>query len=243
MQYQITRNLIIFDVVFGIFMPETPVFLLSKGRINEAEKALMKLRNRKSVEVQDEINEIMGAVSETQGKGKDVLYLSIVYVLILHSAGFRELLASQPAKRAMVICIGLVLIQELSGIHPIMAYLKPIFQESGTKISPDLSTVIFGLSQISSNFITALIVERVGRRVLYLVSAVGCGIACAIFGAYFFLQSRNVDLDVVFWLPLTCLVCYMIFFSCGLGPLAWSIVGEIFPSNVKGMFFSYTPVS
>lgn len=135
----------------------------------------------------------------------------------------------------MLICIGLVLLQELSGIHPMMAYLKPIFQASGTKISPDISTVIFGVSQISSNFITALIVERIGRRILYMVSAVGCGIACALLGTYFFLQKEEVDLESVFWLPLTCMVAYMIFFSCGLGPLAWSIVGEIFPSNVKGI--------
>lgn len=149
--------------------------------------------------------------------------------------GFRELLTSQPAKRAMFICIGLVLLQELSGIHPMMAYLKPIFQASGTKISPDISTVIFGISQISSNFITALIVEKIGRRILYMVSAVGCAIACAIMTVYFFLLTRGADLESVFWLPLTCLVIYMIFFSCGLGPLAWSIVGEIFPSNIKGI--------
>lgn len=73
-----------FDVVFGIFMPETPVFLLSKGRINEAEKALMKLRNTKSVEVQDEINEIMAAVSETQGKGN----AGPLFVLFICTDGF-----------------------------------------------------------------------------------------------------------------------------------------------------------
>ncbi|KAL1514283.1 hypothetical protein ABEB36_003564 [Hypothenemus hampei] len=217
--YAMTCNipLVIFIIVFGMFMPETPVFLLSKGKIKEAENALVKLRKKKPIEVQDEITEILNAV-ESQGKG-----------------GFRELLSSQPAKHAMLICIGLVLLQELSGIHPMMAYLKPIFQASGTKISPDLSTVIFGVSQISSNFITALIVEKVGRRILYLVSAIGCGIACAILGTYFFLQTKQVDLETVFWIPLTCMVAYMIFFSCGLGPLAWSIVGEIFPSNVKGI--------
>ncbi|XP_048518696.1 facilitated trehalose transporter Tret1 isoform X2 [Dendroctonus ponderosae] len=218
--YAMTCNipLVVFLIVFGIFMPETPIFLLGKGRIQEAEAALVKLRKKKPVEVQEEISEILAAVQETQGKG-----------------GFKELLKSQQAKRALVICIGLVLIQELSGIHPVMAYLKPIFQASGTKISPDVSTVIFGMSQISSNFITALIVEKVGRRILYMVSAVGCGVACAILGTFFFLQKREVDLEGVFWLPLTCMVAYMIFFSCGLGPLAWSIVGEIFPSNVKGI--------
>ncbi|XP_066143548.1 facilitated trehalose transporter Tret1-like isoform X1 [Euwallacea fornicatus] len=218
--YAMTCNipLLVFLVVFGIFMPETPIWLLINGKVKQAEEALVKLRKKEPVDVQEEINEILAAVQENQGKG-----------------GFRELIRSQPAKRAMIICIGLVLLQELSGIHPMMAYLKPIFQASGTKISPDLSTIIFGLSQISSNFITALIVEKVGRRILYMVSAVGCGIACAILGAYFFLQTQKADLDGVFWLPLTCMVAYMIFFSCGLGPLAWSIVGEIFPSHVKGI--------
>ncbi|XP_030760089.1 facilitated trehalose transporter Tret1-like [Sitophilus oryzae] len=211
--------LILFLIFFGIFMPETPIFLLAKGRTQEAEAALVKLRKKKAVEVQDEINEIMVAVEKDGQNG----------------GGFKEFLRSQPAKRATIICIGLVLLQELSGIHPMMAYLKPIFQASGTTISPDLSTVIFGLSQISSNFITALVVEKIGRRILYMVSAVGCGIACALLGTYFFLQTKEVSLDSVFWLPLTCMVAYMIFFSMGLGPLAWSIVGEIFPSNVKGI--------
>ncbi|XP_050295782.1 facilitated trehalose transporter Tret1-like [Anthonomus grandis grandis] len=211
--------IVVFLIVFGIWMPETPIFLISKGKIKEAENALVKLRKKKPVEVQDEINEVLaGMEKQNQGQG-----------------GFKELITTQPSQRALVICIGLVLLQELSGIHPIMAYLKPIFQASGTKISPDLSTVIFGLSQISSNFITALIVERIGRRVLYIVSGIGCGISCGILGTFFFFQKIGADVEVVYWIPLTCMVAYMIFFSCGLGPLAWSIVGEIFPAHVKGI--------
>ncbi|XP_076256986.1 facilitated trehalose transporter Tret1-like [Rhynchophorus ferrugineus] len=219
--YAMTCNipLVVFLIVFGFFMPETPIFLLSKGKTKEAEAALMKLRKKKAVEVQDEINEILTAVKK-DGDGQ---------------GGFKELWRSESAKRALIICIGLVLLQELSGIHPMMAYLKPIFQASGTTISPDVSTVIFGISQITSNFVTALVVEKIGRRILYIVSAIGCGIACAILGTYFFLQTKQVDLESVYWLPLTCMVAYMIFFSMGLGPLAWSIVGEIFPSNVKGI--------
>ncbi|CAG9769159.1 unnamed protein product [Ceutorhynchus assimilis] len=218
--YAMTCNipLVVFLIVFGMFMPETPVFLLGKGRIKEAEDALVKLRKKKAIEVQDEINEILTVVEKGSGQGQ---------------AGFKELWAT--AKKALIICIGLVIIQEFSGIHPMMAYLKPIFLASGTKISPDISTIIFGLSQITSNFITALIVEKIGRRVLYLISALGCSVACGILGAYFFLQTREIDLESVYWLPLTCMVAYMIFFSCGLGPLAWSIVGEIFPANVKGI--------
>lgn len=56
--------------VFGICMPETPIFLLSKGKIKEAENALVKLRKKKPVEVQDEINEILIAVEkDNQGQG------------------------------------------------------------------------------------------------------------------------------------------------------------------------------
>lgn len=58
--------------VFGIFMPETPIFLLGKGRIQEAEAALVKLRKKKPVEVQEEISEILSAVQETQGKGENI---------------------------------------------------------------------------------------------------------------------------------------------------------------------------
>ncbi|XP_060518436.1 facilitated trehalose transporter Tret1-like [Cylas formicarius] len=214
-----TIPLVVFFIIFGLFMTESPHYLLVRGRKKDAEEALMKLRNKCVNHIQTDISEIMLSIEEnSQSKG-----------------GFKELFTAPVAREAMLISAGLVLLQELSGIHPMMAYLKPIFESSTKTISPDVATLIFGISQISSNFITALVVEKTGRRILYMVSSAGCGICCAVLGIYFLLKHLSYDMESVFWMPIVCMVGYMIFFSMGLGPLAWNVVGEIFPSNVKGV--------
>ena len=52
-------------------------------------------------------------------------------------------------------------------------------------------------------------------------------------------QSSH-DLSGITWLPLVSVIIFIIIFSMGYGPIPWIIVGEIFPSNVKGIASSAT---
>merc|ERR1712196_236982 len=77
--------------------------------------------------------------------------------------------------------------------------------------------------------VSVLLMDRAGRRSLLLVSLTGLTLSAALL-AVFFLNHKQPG-----WLALVSLICYIIAFSLGLGPIPWLIMGEIFPSHVRGL--------
>jgi len=72
---------------------------------------------------------------------------------------------------------------------------------------------------------SALLVDRCGRRLLLMLSQGFMGISMSGMGAYFFLKNHNdpqnpFPLDELSWLPLTCLLIFVVAFSIGIGPIS-----------------------
>ena len=89
-----------------------------------------------------------------------------------------------------------------------------------------------GIVQCLVTIVSSILVDRAGRRVLLLASSVGMGVVLAIFGYYFKLKVTQ-DVTDLNWLPLTCLVIYIVVFSLGFGPLPWMMSSEILAPEIK----------
>lgn len=102
-------------------------------------------------------------------------------------------------------------------------------------MNADMSTVIIGIAQSISTYISTLVVDRLGRKILLLVSIVVMGLSTFTLGLYFYLKD-NVKTDVsgIGWLPLVSMSSFIIIFSLGFGPIPWMLMAEIFPSKIKG---------
>ncbi|KAJ3645689.1 hypothetical protein Zmor_023330 [Zophobas morio] len=214
---------IVFLISFGLFSPESPYYLLMMNRDDEARAALKKLRRNY---VEKELEEMKKNVEISSST----------------STNLKDSLKSPTIIRGLYIGCGLMFFQQFSGITVIISYMQPIFDASGSTIPPEISTIIVGSIQLMANLTTSQLVDRLGRKILLLGSLVGGCVAHTILGVYFYLKTHNYD-DVVsylFWLPVCCLILYIVLFMFGLGPVTWAMIGELFPTHFRSFASTLT---
>lgn len=200
-----------------IFTPETPRWFVAKGRPQEACKALQWLRG-KNINIEKEMRDLTKSQIESdRSKG--------------NACGQLFNMKYMPA---VLISLGLMLFQQLSGINAVIFYAASIFKMSGSSVDENLSSIIIGIVNFISTFIATALIDRLGRKILLYISSVSMIITLICLGTYFYLKDSNVDVSSFGWLPLACLVIYVLGFSIGFGPIPWLMLGEILPSKIRG---------
>lgn len=208
---------ILFAVTF-FFMPETPAYYISKGNKEAAIDSLQFLRGKSVDGVQDELAETTASVEES----------------MKNKASMMDLFKSKGNVKALIICAGLISFQQLSGINVILFYSQTIFAKTGSSMSPAISTILVGIVQVLASGATPLIVDRLGRKPILLVSAAGMCIAHGLMGLYFYMDYIKSDaVKSISWLPIFALIFFVTVYCVGFGPLPWAVLGEMFPANVK----------
>ncbi|KAJ6674856.1 hypothetical protein OIU85_011062 [Salix viminalis] len=135
--------------------------------------------------------------------------------------------------RSVVIGVGLMVLQQFGGINAVCFYASSIFEVAG--FSPSVGTILYAILQVVVVFLSTIIIDKVGRKPLLLVSASGLVISCLITGLSFYLKVHELALKSVPMLAVTGILLYIGTFSAGLGPIPWVIMSEIFPLNIKGV--------
>ncbi|GLH04114.1 Facilitated trehalose transporter Tret1 [Gryllus bimaculatus] len=208
-------------LVFGILfftMPETPIQLLKFGKEEEARKSLQKFRGP-HYDIDEEIRASKDALEKAEQM----------------KLTFLQSFSTKAAKRGLFIAVGLMVFQQLSGVNAVIFYAAKIFEQAGSSMEANTCTVIVGVVQVVATFISTQIVDRLGRRILLLISDLVMSICCILLGVFFFLDEKEdpVAKDIG-WLPLLSVCLFIVVFSLGYGPIPWMMVGELFPPNIKG---------
>lgn len=209
----------IFFVVFLFFIPESPYFLAMVSDIDGAEQSLMKLRRKTKSAVEKELSEISKSVKES----------------CANKVSLGQMFRSKGLVKGLTVSLGLLIFQQMAGINVVLPYMQSIFDASGSSIPSDVSSIIIGVVQLLTVGVTAIIVDKLGRRILLLISAAGSCLSHISLGVYFYLKIRGDDVSNIFWLPIASLLVFIITYNLGLAPLAWAILGEMFPSNAKSL--------
>lgn len=207
---------ILFLILFYMLIPESPYYLIRNNE-TEAEKALMKLRNKSKEGVQDELKQIKISVDDA----------------LANTASFVDIFKSKGLTKALTISVGLIIFQQLSGINIVLFYAQNIFTDAGSTIPADISTIILGVVQVISCGITPILVEKKGKKYLLILSGIGMAISLGILSVFFYIKSSGSDIKSIAFLPVLSLVLFIITFCFGFGPLPWAVMGEMFPGNVK----------
>ena len=106
--------------------------------------------------------------------------------------------------------------------------------------------VILYISEIFSlHFsVSVLVVDRAGRRILLLISGIVMALPMACIGSFFYIfrdpESANQEwLSTLQWVPLVCLIIYMIGYSIGFACVPFLLMGEMLPGKKYHIFFSF----
>lgn len=130
---------------------------------------------------------------------------------------------SRPASvRGLIISFGLMFFQQVSGINAVIFYTTDIFNAAGTGIDAEIATILVGVMQVIATFVASLIVDRLGRRILLLISDSVMALCTLFLGIYFFMKQRDpASVDGLGWLPIVSLCLFIVTFSLGFGPVPW----------------------
>ncbi|XP_077295891.1 facilitated trehalose transporter Tret1-like isoform X2 [Arctopsyche grandis] len=205
-------------LIMMFFIPETPRWYIANDKNAKAKRALIWLRG-KDTNVNKELEENIKAQEEMSKNSED----SSIFDL------FR-----QENLRPVMILMGLMFFQQMSGINALIFYTVKIFKSSGSTIDENLSTIIVGVVNFVSTFVAAFLIDRLGRKILLYISGTAMVIALMILGTFYYLLEIKYDTTSFGWLPLMSCVVYVLAFSFGFGPIPWLMMGEILPGRVRG---------
>ncbi|XP_050077687.1 facilitated trehalose transporter Tret1-like isoform X2 [Anopheles maculipalpis] len=206
------------------FLPETPYCLLRKGRLLEAEQSLMFYRN-----ISDERHRTVEFTAEFEEMRSFILTESTQSRICW--ADF----TTPEAKRGLFIGVFVMALNQFSGIFAILTYAGTIFQMSGTGIDPNVALVLVAVINICGNLTSFAIIDRVGRKILLLLSAIGVGLALAVLGAHSYLLTIGYDLRGVEWLPVLALAMTLFLAAIGITNVPFFIVPEVMPPKLRSI--------
>ncbi|KAI3714623.1 hypothetical protein L6452_21581 [Arctium lappa] len=213
-----------------MFMPESPRWLVMKGRVGEAKIVL-----KKTYDCEDEANLRLEEITKY---ALDVVTCDSRAADTWRGQGvWKELLKpSPPLRRILIAAVGINFFMQASGNDAVVYYTPEVFRAAGVRHRKELFgvTIIMGLAKTSCVLVSAFFLDRFGRRPLLLLGSMGMAVSLAGLG----LGSRFLEhLDhKPTWAIGLCVVAVcadVSFFSIGLGPITWVYTSEIFPMRLR----------
>jgi len=209
-------------IVYGLMalrLPESPRFLVARGKIDKASQVLYDFSGETDVNVKiEEIRKTLNVEQKESLKdlrGDKFGLKPIVWVGILLSV-----------------------FQQFVGINVIFYYSTTLWLSVGFDESQALLTsVITSITNIVVTIIAILLVDRVGRRPMLLIGSVGMAVTLGMMALAFSfgtLQDGAVTLPQPWsMIALVCANGFVVFFGATWGPLVWVLLGEMFPNSIR----------
>jgi SP family galactose:H+ symporter-like MFS transporter len=194
----------------GVFaLPDSPRWLMMRGRKEEATRVLTKLRGNPKV-VEQEEQEIAAQLGIPQH-------------------GWHMFLQNKNFRRSVGLGILLQIVQQFTGMNVVMYYAPRIFQDMGYKTEAQLwFTAIVGLTNVLATFIAIWLVDRLGRKpILYTgftVMAIGMGVVGTMMHLGISSHAQQI-------FTVAMLLLFIVGFAMSAGPLIWILCAEVQPIN------------
>ncbi|WP_054027918.1 sugar porter family MFS transporter [Bacillus sp. FJAT-28004] len=194
-------------LILLIFVPESPRWLIKQGRAAAALPILLRIHGEELAK--KEVIDIKQSFEQESGS-------------------IRQLFS--PALRiALIVGVGLAVLQQVTGINAVMYYAPEIFKATGAGTNASLiQTILVGFINLVFTLVALWLIDKVGRKALLLVGSASMTICLLVIGIAFQTGHAAGPLVLIF------ILLYVASFAISLGPVVWVIMSEIFPNRIRG---------
>ena len=186
-------------------MPESPRWLVKQGRDADAMAVFEKTGES---DVDGELESIRQSLADASAKGGKLF--------------------QKRYWKPILIAFLIATINQLSGINAILYYAPRLLEMSGVfREGAMLQSIIIGLTNLTFSMLGMVLIDKLGRKTLIGIGAVGMVVCQA-------MVARGFALEVFTgYYMLICLVGYVAFFALSLGATIWVVIAEVFPNDVR----------
>lgn len=218
------------------FLPESPPWLITKSRIEDAKNNLCKIYGVKAYtpEVQEEIETLVNHKFKTSSISmkydnktfKSQLTKKIKYLL------------KPTCIKPFILILTYFFFQQFSGTFVIVFYAINIVLDAGVKMDPYFAIVMIALTRLISAVLVSFLSKIYGRRPHSIISGASMTICMITLALYLFLIKKGVignsTQESLSWLPVALLVFYFFASTLGFLTMPFAMAAEVFPGKIRG---------
>lgn len=192
--------------LLAFLVPESPRWLVRKGRLEQARAVLARLAAPEDVAIE------LALIRETIGTQRVTL---------------AEL--TEPRMLRLLIVGSLIAaLSQWSGINVIFNYARQVFADAGYPVADLLFTIVItGVVNLVFTLIAMKTVDRWGRRKLFLAGCAGLALLHTLIGLGYFFSFKGPLMLLAVVMAIAC-------YACTLAPVTWVLISEIYPNRIRG---------